>query len=310
MTYTNFRILLFLLLLFFSATPYCSPAIALAGGMFFSLSLGNPWPGKTPRAGKYLLQYSVIGLGFGVAALDIWNTGRLAVVYTLIGIFLTVLIGQGIGRLLGTNPQTSSLISFGTAICGGSAIAAMAPVLKAKDEDIAVSLATIFCLNATALLLFPPLGHYFGLSQRQFGLWAALAIHDTSSVVGAASAFGFGALAIGTTIKLARAVWIGPCVLATSLLTKTKSRAPFPLFILGFLAAALLRSLLPDSIAWWDKLAVVARQGLVVTLFLIGMGLSSDVLRRTGVRPLTQGILLWLLVSTTTLAAILSGLID
>ena len=194
---------------------------------------------------------------------------------------------------------------FGTAVCGGSAIAAMAPVIKADNDEIAVSLATVFSLNAAALLLFPPLGHLLGLTERQFGLWAALAIHDTSSVVGAASAFGATALTIGTTVKLARAIWIAPSALIASRFTNSRATASVPLFIVGFITAATVRSLTPSLMGLWEGFATVARQGLVVTLFLVGTGLSRDVLRRGGVRPLVQGVLLWVGVSGMVLAFIM-----
>lgn len=298
----------FLLLLVASALPFAGPASALAGGIVYSLFAGgSPWPKLTSVWSKRLLQLSVVGLGFGVGLLEVWQAGREAVVYTPVGILLTVALGFGLGRLLKTLPTTSALISFGTAICGGSAIAAMAPVLKARDEETAVSLATVFSLNAVALLLFPPLGHAFGLTERQFGLWAALAIHDTSSVVGATAAFGATALAIGTTVKLARAVWISPCVLVASWINKSEGKPQIPLFIIGFIAAAALRSALPRLEPLWHGLHLVARQGLVLTLFLVGTGLTREVLRRVGARPLVQGVVLWVLVSAATLAAILGG---
>lgn len=300
----------FILLLIVAATPLAGPASALAGGIVFSLLFsGSPWPKQTSVWSKRLLQLSVVGLGFGVSLLEVWQAGREAVIYTPVGILLTVLLGRGLGRLLRIPATTSSLISFGTAICGGSAIAAMAPVLKAKDEETAVSLATVFSLNALALLAFPPIGHLFGMSERQFGVWAALAIHDTSSVVGASAAFGGAALAIGTTVKLARAIWISPCVLVASRITKGDGKAQLPLFIVGFIAAAAIRSVLPAGEPVWHGLHLVARQGLVVTLFLVGTGLTREVLRRVGIRPLLQGFLLWILVSAVTLAVILNGLI-
>jgi uncharacterized integral membrane protein (TIGR00698 family) len=228
---------------------------------------------------------------------------------TVAGIALTLAAGALLGRLAGTSGPLSTLISFGTAICGGSAIAAMAPVVKAKSDEIAVSLATVFTLNATALLLFPAVGHLLHLDQGQFGLWAGLAIHDTSSVVGAASAFGQRALAVATTVKLTRALWIMPCVLGAALLTRSDQKVKFPLFVLGFVAAAGTRTLLPSLQPLWDALFAVARQSLVLTLFLIGTGLTRDVLRRVGVRPLAQGAVLWLLVSAATLAAIVAGVI-
>lgn len=305
----RWRPALFWLLLIGTVTPWCGPATALSLGIIFSMLAGNPWPKQTAAWSKKLLQLSVVGLGFGVSILEVWQAGRDALFYTPISIVLTVLIGLFIGKALGTSKKTSTLISFGTAICGGSAIAAMAPVIQAEDEEIAVSLATVFSLNALALLIFPFLGHLFQLSERQFGLWAALAIHDTSSVVGAASTFGASALAIGTTVKLARAIWIAPSAMLAARLAKTRSKSAIPLFIVGFIVAASLRSLLPDFQFGWDLLAQFARQGLVLTLFLVGNGLTRQVLQRVGIRPLAQGGLLWLIVSVAVLAAISQDLI-
>ena len=285
----------------------CGPATALTAGTLFSLLLGPPWPMATAAWSKRLLQLSVIGLGFGVGIGELWEVGRQAMLYTPISIALTVALGLLLGRLFRTPPKTSTLISFGTAICGGSAIAAMAPVIDAEDADIAVALATVFSLNAVALLVFPLLGHLIGLSEDQFGLWAALAIHDTSSVVGAASTFGATALAVGTTVKLARAIWIAPSALLASRFARKQAKAGFPLFILGFIIAAGLRSLLPGLQEEWQILAATARQGLVITLFLVGSGLTREVLAKVGLRPFAQGILLWILVSAAVLAAILRG---
>jgi uncharacterized integral membrane protein (TIGR00698 family) len=289
------------------ALPVTGTPAALAAGACFGLLLGNPWPARTAVWSKKLLQLSVVGLGFGLGLGEVLRTGRDAFTYTIIGIVLTMLVGRLLGRFLGVPSTTTTLISFGTAICGGSAIAAMAPVIRARDDETAVALATVFSLNAVALLLFPPIGHLAGLSQQQFGLWAALAIHDTSSVVGAAAAYGATALAVGTTVKLARAVWIMPCSLAAAWLNKSEERAGIPLFIPGFVAATALRAALPQALPLWDGLFAVARQSLVVTLFLIGAGLSRQLLRRLGVRPLLLGVLLWLSVSLVTLAAILKG---
>lgn len=300
---------LFFFLLLLTATPWCGPATALTAGILFSLLAGNPWPKESAVWSKRLLQWSVVGLGFGVSIVDVWQAGREAVLFTPVSILLTVAAGLVLGRMLATPVKASALIAFGTAICGGSAIAAMAPVINADDEEIAVSLATVFSLNAVALLLFPPLGHFFGLTERQFGLWSALAIHDTSSVVGAASAFGATALTIGTTVKLARAVWIAPAALLASRFTKSRSKVGIPLFIVGFIAAATVRSVLPAFHSGWELLAAVARQGLVVTLFLVGNGLTREVLRRVGVRPLAQGLILWVIVSAAVLAALSGGII-
>jgi uncharacterized integral membrane protein (TIGR00698 family) len=298
---------LFFALLAFSATPWCGPAAALGCGIALSLTLGNPYAKQAATQSKKLLQAAVVGLGFGVGLREVWEAGRGAVLYTPISIALTVGAGLLLGRLLGTPRKASALISFGTAICGGSAIAAMAPVIEAEDEDIAVSLATVFSLNALALLIFPPLGHAFGLDERAFGLWAALAIHDTSSVVGAASAYGASALAVGTTVKLARAVWIAPSALLAARLTRSNAKTTFPMFILGFIAAAAARSALPELQSAWTLLSQVARQALVVTLFLVGTGLSRQTLQRVGARPLAQGLVLWAVVSAAVLGAILAG---
>lgn len=301
--------LFFLVALVFCATPWCGPATALGLGIFLSLVAGSPWPRQTASWSKRLLQLSVVGLGFGVGLAQVWEAGREAVLYTPLSIAATVAIGLFIGRLVGTSGKVSALVSFGTAICGGSAIAAMAPVLKADDDDIAVALATVFSLNALALILFPPLGRMAGLTEREFGLWAALAVHDTSSVVGAASAYGGVSLAVGTTVKLARAVWIAPSALAASFFTQSKAKVGIPLFIIGFIAAAAIGSALPAYAAAWKGLAGSARQGLVITLFLVGCGLSRETLRRVGVRPLAQGAALWILVSAGVLGLILAGVI-
>lgn len=304
----SLRVALFMALSLLAATPLIGPATALATGIVFSLAAGAaPWPARISRLSKQLLQLSVVGLGFGVGLAEIWQAGREALLYTPVGILGTLLAGVLLGRFLKNSSATTVLISFGTAICGGSAIAAMAPVIKAEDEDIAVALATVFSLNAVALLVFPPIGHLFGLTERQFGLWAALAIHDTSSVVGASAAFGGVALAVGTTVKLARAVWISPCVLLAAWIGKSEQRPAFPLFIFGFVLAAALRWLLPQFAQLWHGFFLVARQGLVLTLFLVGTGLTREVLRRVGLRPLAQGLLLWILVSSATLVVIMEG---
>jgi uncharacterized integral membrane protein (TIGR00698 family) len=273
--------------------------------MVFSLLLGNPWPARSAAWSKKLLQLSVVGLGFGLNLGDVAHAGRESFLYTVIGISLTLTIGYLLGRMLKTGSGTSLLISFGTAICGGSAIAAMAPVIKAKNEEIAVALATVFTLNSLALLLFPVVGHSLHLSQTLFGTWAGLAIHDTSSVVGAAATFGPQALAVGTTVKLARAVWITPSVVIAGWFKGSGQKVAVPLFIIGFVAAATIRTLLPHYILLWGDLAAVARQSLVVTLFLIGAGLSRDVLCTVGARPLAQAVILWCVVSTLTLGALL-----
>ena len=302
--------LLFWLLLLACCVPMVSAPMALTAGLVFGLAIGNPWKNTTSTWSRRLLQSSVVGLGFGMNLPVILRTGKDAFLYTAISISFTMLAGWLLGRLFKTPQRTSTLISFGTAICGGSAIAAMAPVIKAEAEETGVALATIFTLNSIALILFPPLGHLLGMGQQQFGLWSALAIHDTSSVVGAAAAYGGLALAIGTTVKLTRALWIMPSALLAAWLTKSEGKAKFPLFIIGFIAAAAIKTALPQFEQLWHPLNSVAKQSLVVTLFLIGSGLTREVLGKTGIKPLAQGVTLWILVSVTSATAILLGWIN
>ncbi len=289
--------------------PFVTTPMALASGIVFSLFFGNPWPKKSVVASQMLLKLSVVGLGFGLSIQEVWTVGRTSIGYTVVGITLTIITGLVLGRLLHIRKNTSVLISCGTAICGGSAIAAMAPVIKAEDDEIAIALATIFTLNAIALIVFPLVGHYFDLTQHQFGVWAGLAIHDTSSVVGAAASYGAEALDVGTTVKLTRAAWIAPIALGAGLLVRSGGKAKFPLFILGFVVAAVLHSLIPQLSGLWQILSGVARQFLVLTLFLVGAGISREVLQRIGIWPMLQGVTLWLIVSILTLTAIFNGVI-
>ena len=232
------RIAAFVGLFLLTALPLVSSPAALVAGFLFSFFIGNPLPEQTSRAGKVLLKLSVIGLGFGINFNEVIEVGSSSVMLTLISITAIIGLGEILGRVMKIPLNTRRLVSFGTAIGGGSAIAAMAPVIRAKDREIAVSLATVFTLNAVALVLFPPLGHLFGLNQQQFGLWAALAIHDTSSVVGASASYGAAALAIGTTVKLTRALWIAPSTLVAGAVLKSDQRTGIPLFIIGFIIAA------------------------------------------------------------------------
>ena len=291
------------------ALPVVSSPMALVAGFSFCFLFGNPLPKLTARASKLLLKLSVVGLGFGVNFVEVIAVGKSSLLITLVSITATLCLGEFLGRALKIPSNTRTLVSFGTAICGGSAIAAIAPVIKAKDEEIAVSLATVFSLNAVALLLFPPLGHLLALDQHQFGLWAALAIHDTSSVVGASAAFGAVALTVGTTAKLTRALWIAPCTLIAGVFWKSEERVGIPLFIVGFIAAAFINSWLPAFDMVWDGLYALSKQALVMTLFLIGAGLTKQVLRQVGARPLLLGVMLWVVVSVATLVLILEGYI-
>jgi uncharacterized integral membrane protein (TIGR00698 family) len=296
----------FLLCTALCVLPVVGPATALMSGIGFSLFLGNPWPRQSSRFSKILLQVSVVGLGFGLSLGRVLETAKDSILYTAVGIALTLAMGYFIGRVFRTERNTSTLISFGTAICWGSAIAAMAPVIKAKDHETAVALATVFTLNAVALLLFPVIGKTLHLSQTTFGTWAGLAIHDTSSVVGAAASYGRQALDVGTTVKLTRTLWITPVVLGMAWLKGSRKKVQIPLFIVGFIVAASLRTFTPPGASTlWNALALAARQSLVVTLFLIGAGLSREVLKEVGIRPLLQGVTLWFLVGAATILALL-----
>jgi uncharacterized integral membrane protein (TIGR00698 family) len=293
--------------------PMVSPGIALMLGIAVALTIGNPYPFATARLVTPLLQLSVIGLGAGMNLLEVGHAGVHGFFYTVIGITLTMTIGLILGRLIRTERDTSLLVTVGTAICGGSAIAAVAPAIRAKSHEVSVALATVFFLNAVALLVFPWIGHHLRLTQIQFGTWCALAIHDTSSVVGAALQYGSRALEIATTIKLTRALWIVPVTLAIGVWWNRDKDVPVagkakrPWFILGFLAAAALVTWLPSLKSSGYLVFVGAQRSLVVTLFLIGSGLSRSALQAVGRRPLIQGFVLWILMGTGTLAAILAG---
>ena len=291
---------------FFSS--WVTPPVALFLGLVFALLCGQAYPKFNKKVSKKLLQYSVVGLGFGMNLHASLASGKEGMMFTIISVIGTMIIGMFIGRkILNVNRDTSYLISSGTAICGGSAIAAVGPVIKAKDSDMSVALATIFVLNAIALFIFPVLGGWLGLTQQEFGTWAAIAIHDTSSVVGAGAAYGEEALQVATTIKLTRALWIIPLALATSVIFKNGGKKiSIPWFILWFIVAVLLNTYVLDSVPEVGKaISGLARKGLVITMFFIGASLSTDVLKAVGVKPLLQGVLLWLVISIGSLAYIL-----
>ena len=307
-------LLLFLLLDYIpgmhTLSSWVTPPVALFLGLAFALTCGQAFPVFNKKASKYLLQYAVVGLGFGMDLHASLASGKEGMEFTVLSVAGTLLIGWFIGRkCMKINRNTSYLISSGTAICGGSAIAAVGPVLKAKDSEMSVALGTIFILNAIALFLFPAVGHTLGMSQEDFGTWAAIAIHDTSSVVGAGAAYGEEALRIATTIKLTRALWIIPVALITSFIFKSKGqRISIPWFIFFFILAMLLNTYLLGSsetgIAIGNAINGFARKILTITLFFIGASLSRDVLKSVGARPLLQGILLWAAISFSTLAYI------
>ena len=290
-----------------AASGFVSPPIALLGGLVYGLALVHPFHVESKSLAKFLLQASVVALGFGMNLHEVLHAGRSGFVYTALSITGAMLLGLGLGYLIHVQKKASFLITAGTAICGGSAIAAVGPIAEANEEEMAVSLGTVFILNSVALFLFPVIGLALHMSQTQFGLWSALAIHDTSSVVGATAKYGAAALAVGTTIKLARALWIVPLSAVTAIFLKSKARIQWPWFILLFCLAALLNTLLPSYNGAFGALNHLGRIGLTVTLFLIGTGLNKRTLAKVGVRPLLQGLILWVIVGSSTLALILGN---
>ena len=289
-------------------SSWVTPPLALFLGLAFALLCGQAYPKFNKKVSKKLLQYSVVGLGFGMNLQASLASGKEGMLFTIVSVVGTMLIGTFIGwKILKVNRETSYLISSGTAICGGSAIAAVGPVIKAKDSDMSVALATIFVLNAIALFIFPVFGHWLGMTEQEFGTWAAIAIHDTSSVVGAGAAYGEEALQVATTIKLTRALWIIPLALVTSFIFKGKDRKiSIPWFILWFIVAMLINTYALDNVPEVGKaISGLARKGLIITMFFIGASLSTDVLKAVGIKPLVQGVLLWIVISIGSLAYIL-----
>lgn len=299
--------LLFILGLLAAASGFVSPPLALALGLVLGLAVAHPFHTGSKKLSRYLLQASVVGLGFGMNLHEVIHAGRSGFLYTLLSISFAMVVGMALGALLRVQHTSSFLISTGTAICGGSAIAAVGPISGASDEQMAVSLGTVFVLNSIALLVFPGIGSALNLSQTQFGLWAALAIHDTSSVVGAAAKYGAVALAVGTTVKLARALWIVPMSVGTAVFRGTKAKIQWPWFIALFCLAAVCNTYLPAGAATYGLLSRIAKIGLTVTLYLIGSGISIATLKQVGHRPLLQGVALWLLVSLGSLWLIRAG---
>ena len=300
------RELIFLLALVFCLSPLISPPVALLMGLVIAQFIGHPYLHLNHKATHILLQVSVVGLGFGMNVTNALQAGKEGVIFTIISIIGTLIIGYFVGKFLKIEKKTSFLITAGTAICGGSAIAAISPVIKAEEKQISVALGTIFILNSIALVLFPVIGHALKLSQTQFGLWCAIAIHDTSSVVGAASKYGAQALEVATTIKLARALWIIPVAFAATFFFKNKNtKIKIPYFIGLFVLAMVLNTYLPLVQHISHYLTGIAKAGLTLTLFLIGCGLNRKLLQSVGFKPLIQGGLLWLLISAAGLCAVI-----
>ena len=287
-------------------TSYISPPIALLLGLVLANLSGHPFIHFNHKATNILLQISVVGLGFGMNINSALAAGKEGFLFTIASIFSTLILGTFIGKWFKIEKKISHLISCGTAICGGSAIAAIAPVLQSDEKQTSVALGVIFILNSVALFLFPAVGHSLDLSQKEFGLWCAIAIHDTSSVVGAASKFGAEALQIATTVKLARALWIIPVALITSVIFKNKSSTvKIPYFIGLFILAMIMNTYVPQTAIIAPHLVSIAKIGLTVTLFLIGAGLNLNALKSVGLKPLLQGISLWIFIAIGTLLTII-----
>ncbi|MBZ0098134.1 MAG: putative sulfate exporter family transporter [Taibaiella sp.] len=296
----------FWLALILCTLPFMSPPYALFLGLLLSFFITNPLGKKRSKYTAFLLKASIVGLGFGININTALQAGKDGFLYTIISIAGTLLAGIFIGRMFKVDKTTSYLVSTGTAICGGSAIAATSPVAGANEEQTSVSLVVVFVLNAVALFIFPVIGHILELSQSQFGVWAAIAIHDTSSVVGAASTYGEEALNIATTIKLVRALWIIPLVILTAFIFKKKgTKVSIPWFIGLFVVAMLISSNVPQLEPVTPYIVRIAKTGFTITLFLIGSGLSPKALKSVGAKPLLQGVVLWVLVSIFSLLGII-----
>ena len=300
------RKLIFIMCVALCLTPFISPAVALLMGLVIAQLTGHPYLHLNHKATQLLLQVSVVGLGFGMNVHSALQAGKQGVLFTITSIACTFVFGSFLGRWFKIERKTSHLISAGTAICGGSAIAAISPVIKAEEKQISVALGCVFILNSIALFIFPVIGHHFNLSQTQFGLWCALAIHDTSSVVGAAGKYGPHALEVATTVKLARALWIIPVSIVSAFVFKNESKKiTIPYFIGLFILAMIANTYLPVVTQLNPYIISVAKSGLTVTLFLIGAGLSRKVLASVGLKPFLQGVILWVAISSTALYAVI-----
>jgi len=297
--------IIFILVLLLCLTPWIDPPLALLMGFILAQTSGHPYLKWNGKVTNWLLKSSVVGLGFGMNLYHALAAGQDGLLFTVFSIVITLAGGYLLGKWLKVDRKTAFLISSGTAICGGSAIAAVSPIVKADEKQISVALGTVFILNSVALFIFPPIGHWLNLTQYQFGMWCAIAIHDTSSVVGAAAKFGSEALQIATTVKLERALWIIPLSLVTVMCAKSESRKiKVPYFIGFFILAMCVSTYLPEFKAEYSWIVLLARKGLTATLFLIGAGLSLKTIKSVGVKPLVQGVVLWVGIILISLTAI------
>ena len=301
----NARKAVFIIAMLLCLSPAMSPPMALLLGLVLSVTIGDPFANFNHKATGWLLKASVVGLGFGMNLQEAITSGKEGFIFTVFSIVITLSAGWFFAKRMKVDGISAFLISSGTAICGGSAIAAVSPIVQADRKQMTVALGTIFILNSVALLVFPLLGHLLGMSQHQFGMWAAIAIHDTSSVVGAGAAYGQEALQVATTVKLQRALWIIPLSLGTALVMRSGGKVKMPWFIGLFILAMIFSSYFPQYTQIYGWLAVAAKRGLTLTLFLIGASLTLATMRAVGVKPMVLGILLWILISVMSLVAIL-----
>ncbi len=288
---------------------YITAPIALLAGLIFAFTFKNPYPKFNKKTSKYLLQVAVVCLGFTMNLHESLKSGSEGMSFTIVSVIGVMVLGSLFGYYMHINRKTSYLISSGTAICGGSAIAAVGPVIKANENEMAVSLGVVFILNAIALFIFPPIGHMLGMSETQFGTWAAIAIHDTSSVVGAGEVYGPQALQTATLIKLTRALWIIPLALVTIFLFRdkgSKNKISIPWFIFVFILAMVINTYMPLPDVATKVLVWIAKRGMVVTLFLIGASLSLKTIKEVGVKPLVLAVLLWVVIGVSSLSVVLS----
>ncbi|GEN65672.1 YeiH family protein [Chryseobacterium rhizosphaerae] len=300
------RKIVFIILAVLCLTPLISSPIALALGFLLAVFIGNPFEKHLHQYIHLLLQISIVGLGFGLKLDEALHAGKTGLVLTVVSILTVMILGYFLGRLFKLERPLSYLISAGTAICGGSAIAAISPIIKPSTKQISLALAIVFTLNSIALFVYPAIGHLLHLSQEQFGLWCAVGIHDTSSVVGAASKYGDEALKIATTVKLARALWIIPVSLITMFIFKNKeSKIKIPWFIGYFILAILLNTYFPFMDRFSSEITTFAKSGLNLTLFFIGSSLSIQTLKTIGIKPLVTAVLLWITISIGSLLYII-----
>lgn len=303
----NSQKIIFILLAVFCLTPFVSSPIALALGFAMTVIVGNPFEKHLHKYIQLLLQISIVGLGFGLKLNEALKAGKTGFTLTIFSIFTVMILGFLLGKLFKIDKKLSYLLSVGTAICGGSAIAATSPIIKPTTKQISLALAIIFTLNSIALFVYPAIGHLLNLTQEQFGLWCAVGIHDTSSVVGAASKYGNEALKVATTVKLARALWIIPVSIITMFIFKNKdSKIKIPYFIGYFILAILLNTYFPIVDTFSSTITVLAKSGLNLTLFLIGSTLSLQTLKTIGIKPLAMAIILWITISIGSLVYIMN----